>query len=105
MNQILTRKTQFGKKEKDGKSRNYVLYFLNNELLLKQKYPFDPEKERGYDVKTSISGEYIFNGRMYQMRRHVDTHEIRQVSFPVSQMKLKKHGVSNDIKITLTKTE
>lgn len=96
---ILTKKYQFAKHDKDGKDRNYVLYFLNGKQILKQKVPFDAEFERGYDKNTRIFDEYIENGRIHQTRTHLGVS--RKVSFPLSKILLKELEVTKDTKIYL----
>jgi hypothetical protein len=65
MNYILTNHRQYSKKCKDGKHRNYSIYFLNGIQILKQKIPFDTNWDRGFDRRTGIYDEYILNGKMY----------------------------------------
>ena len=111
----LTCTTQCGKKCPDGKSRNFLLYFLNGELILKQKFPFDPNWEKGFDKQTHIFDEYIQNGKMYQSRyRHKgwkfneetkkyeeDKTKTRKVSFPLFKNRLEKFNIPNNLIIKL----
>jgi len=99
MEHKLTYKTQMAKTCKDGKQRNFVLYFLDGVLILKQKASFEETWERGYDGCTHVENEYILNGKMYQTRWRVGTTEKREVYFPLSKRKLKELGVENDVKI------
>lgn len=98
---ILTKKYQFAKHDKDGKDRNYLLYFLNGKQILKQKVPFDSEAERGYDKNTRIFDEHIENGRIHQTRTHLGVS--RKVSFPLSKNKLNELGVNNETTIYISK--
>lgn len=61
----LTKKVQFSVKCKDNKSRNYILYFLNNVQILKLKIPFDTSFEKGSDRVTFFTDEYIKDNRLY----------------------------------------
>jgi len=90
---------QINKHCKDGKDRSYLQYYLNNVKILQQKLPFNEHYENGYNHKTSISDEYILNGKMYQTRYDTVTDKERHVSFPLSKIKLKELGVPNDFKI------
>jgi hypothetical protein len=111
MDYILTRHIQYSKKGNDSKNRNYVLYFLNNELIFKQKLPFDENLEKGFDRRTIIYNEFIKDGKIYQKRRrwlgcgHVDNDktEIRNVSFPLSKQRLKKYNIPPNYTINITK--
>ena len=69
---VLTRKIQCSKKCPDGKSRNFILYFLNGNLILKQKFPYDENYDKGFDKRTHIYDEFILNGRLYQTRKGED---------------------------------
>ena len=95
----LTCHVQGNKKCKDGKSRSFIIYFLNGVQILKQKLPYDETYEKGYDHRTSITDEYILNGSMYQTRRFED--KVRSVNFPLSKRKLLALNVPNDLMIKL----
>ena len=103
----LTRKIQCSKHCPDGKHRNFVLYFLNNVLILKQKFPYDENWEHGFDECTRIYDEYILNGRIHQTRQcwHGCGSKLeskpRQVSFPLSKIKLAELNVPKDFKISI----
>jgi hypothetical protein len=114
MKHILTRHTQINKKCKDGKSRSYILWFVNNVLILKQKFPYDEKWEKGFDHKTSIYDVYVLNGKIHQTRKTykgykwneelkksilIESKE-RIVSFPLSKKKLNQLGILPDVKIT-----
>lgn len=96
---ILTKKNQFAKHDKDGKDRNYVLYFLNGKQILKQKIPFDSDCDSGYDKNTRFTNEYVLNGRIHQTRTHLSVS--RDVSFPLSKEKMKEFQIEKDTKIHL----
>lgn len=114
MDYTLTKKYQFSKHCKDGKDRNYLLYFLNNVQIFRQKVPYDEKCEHGFDATTSIYGEYIHNGYLYQLRQkdlgmeplpnplgvgvyhREQKWEIRSVKFPLSEAKLKTLRVPSD---------
>jgi hypothetical protein len=112
---ILTRATQFSKECKDGKQRNFLLYFLNGNLILKQKYPYDESWEIGFDKRTRIYDEFLLNGRLHQTRKADDQHrlidnhywemvkagKVRHVSFPISKAKLEALKVPKDHKIEI----
>lgn len=105
---ILTSKTQCSKKCKDGKKRNFLLYFLNNTLILRQKFPYDDQYDKGFDKRTLIMGEYLLNGKLYQIRQHwlgcglhdagVHT-KARHVSYPISRKRLEELQVPKDLVI------
>jgi len=105
MDYKLTTNRQYSHHDKDGADRNYVSYFLNGVLILKQKIPFDKNWEVGFDRRTSIYDEYILNGKMYQKRRKWlgccnadnDKTEIREVSLHISI--LKSFGMSNCVNL------
>lgn len=102
----LTKKYQYSKHCKDGKDRNYLIYFLNGIEILKQKIPFNENFEHGFDRRTSITNEYILNGKIYQTRYFHEAcgsepKNIRNVSFPLSKNKLKKFNIPKDLKIEL----
>jgi len=99
MEYILTNKAQLSKRGMDGKSRNYMLYFLNGVEILKQKIPFDINFDKGFDRRVGISNEYILNGRMHQTREVDD--KVRYVSFPLSRQKLAKFSIDKDLKINI----
>jgi len=104
----LTKHYQYNKKCKDGKSRSFILYFLNDDLLFKQKLPYDENWEKGFDHRTSIYDEYILNGKIHQTRTvgwrcgsKNDNLKTRQVSFPLSKRKLTEQYVLPDVKIQI----
>jgi hypothetical protein len=109
----LTKKYQFSKRSKlDGKSRNYLTYFLNGIEILKQKVPFDESLERGFDRRTAIRNEYIMNGKMYQTRisdvwcgKDNSKNKTREVYFPISKKRLSEMGVPLNLKIEMYKNE
>lgn len=101
----LTKTHTHSRHDKDGKRRSYILYFLNDVLILKQKHPFDPKRERGYDSKSWINEVYLYNGCIYQVRTHYETRKARQVRFPVSKKKLIELSVPADVKIYEMKYE
>jgi hypothetical protein len=103
----LTCKAQLSKKCKDGKYRNYLLYFLNGVQILKQKIPFNTRYDRGHDRHTAIYDEYLLGGRLHQTRT-ADvfcgtkvTGRTRRVSFPVSKVKLQQLQVPDDLIIQM----
>jgi hypothetical protein len=104
---LLTKKYQFSKECKDGKQRNFLLYFLNGNLILKQKVPYDEHIDKGFDRRTAIYDECIFNGRLYQTRTAdvwcgtAKTGKTRKVSFPLSRARLLKLGVPEDHRIEI----
>ena len=103
MTPILRKKTKFRVHDKDGKRRNYIVYTLNDELLMKQKYPFDEKGELGFDIRINITDDYLLNGRIHQTRTNVDTQEVRKVSFPASKNVLQKYDIKKDEVIFLSK--
>jgi hypothetical protein len=97
----LTYKCQLNKRDKDNKSRSYLIYFLNGIEILKQKLPFEEDYELGFQHHTGIGNEYLFNGKIYQTRNKFG--ETRNVSFPVSKKKLNELGFPGDFKLELSK--
>jgi hypothetical protein len=107
---VLTRKIQYSKKCKDGKSRNFILYFYNSNQILKQKFPYDEDYDKGFDKRTLIYDEYLFNGRLHQTRKGegkrgvINNHfwgeisgvKTRHVSFPISKAKLEALKIPKD---------
>ena len=61
----LTTKVHLNKRCKDGKSRNFIVYFLNNVEILKLKIPFDTNFEAGHDKVTFFTDHYIKDGRLH----------------------------------------
>lgn len=108
MKHILTKHYQYSKRCNDRKSRNFLLYFVDDVLILKQKIPFDENWEKGFDRRTSIYDEYILNGKMYQTRTvgiqcggDNDNLKTRQVSFPLSKKRLNELNILLDVKIKI----
>ena len=105
----LTCHTQLNKKCKDGKSRSFILYFLDDVLILKHKVPYDEDYDKGCDKITAIWDVYLYKGRIHQIRQKgphwcgmdIIQNKEREVSFPVSVKKLKELGVNPDLKIEL----
>jgi len=101
----LTRKSQYSKKCADGKSRNFLLYFLNDVQILKQKIPYDESIDKGFDRRTAIYDDYLLNGRIYQTRTSdcwcgkTELGKTRKVSFPDSKLKLQELKVPINLKI------
>jgi hypothetical protein len=99
----LTRKIHYASHDAVGKDRNYISYFLNDVLILKQKYPFDASYSAGSDKLTEIFDEYLYNGKLFQKRKLRYDTEVREVSFPVSKQILKSIGVDMNSKYLLKK--
>lgn len=95
----LTSFYQYSHHDKDGRDRNYISFYLNDLLILKQKIPFDTNYERGFDRATSIYDVYLLNGKIYQKRKKFDESEIREVSFPVRKKVLKQFNIPKDLLI------
>ena len=105
-------KVQHSKKCKDGRRRNYYLYFLNDVLILKQKAPFDEKWDHGWQYQTSLSNTYLLNGRIHQTREvknpsawwrgpanQREGTKVREVKFPVSKKVLEQFNIPTDLKI------
>jgi hypothetical protein len=88
MKYTLTHKYQFSKKCKDGHRRNFLIYFLNDIQILKQKVPFDETYRVGYDCKTQILDEFLLNGSIHQMRingqQYVSDEEFQNIQRSIS---------------------
>lgn len=103
----LTSNWQYSHHDKDGCDRNYISFYLNDILILKQKIPFDTNEEKGFDRRTSIYDVYLLNGNLYQKRRkwlgccHPDNDKtgIREVYFPISKKKLAQFNIPQDVRI------
>jgi len=98
MEHILEAKTQFSKKCKDGRYRNFLIYFIDGVQILKQKIPYNERYEKGFDRLTGITNEYILNGKLYQTRyKHngcgSKASDIREVKYPLSKKKLQELNV------------
>ena len=95
----LTRGHQHSKRCKDGKRRNFLLFYLNDILILKQKRPFDENREKGFDGIWFFKNIYLLNGYLYQTR--VNSKKSRDVKFPISKKILKQFNIPKDLKILL----
>lgn len=81
---MLTLKYQLSKKCKDGKSRNFCLFFIDGELALKLKVPYNENYEKGYDTKCHFSDitydeKYIY---MTKISDGKNEPKIRNVKYP-----------------------
>jgi hypothetical protein len=107
MNFKLTSNWQYSHHDKDGCHRNYLSFYLNDILILKQKIPFDTDYEHGFDERTSIYDAYLLNGKLHQKRcrnygcGHPDNNktEIREVSYPISKKILAQFNIPQDFRI------
>lgn len=107
----LTSKYQHSVHCRDGKRRNYMLYFLNGVQILKQKKPFDNRYDKGFDGCCYICDEYILNGKLYQTRYsnsdqprkyyEAGLDVPRSVSYPISKKILKQFNIPEDLKIEI----
>jgi len=105
----LTSKRQYSKTDNDGKDRNYVLFFLNDVLIFKQKIPFVNDYDKGYDRRTAIYDIYLKNNTIHQTRCLKDFYtdavtkekNERKVKFPVSKTKLKCFNIPKNLQIDL----
>lgn len=101
----LKSKTQYSHHDSDGKDRNYLLFYLNDILILKQKIPFDTNWDRGFDRRTSIYDVYLLDGKIYQKRKknsgcnHPDNDKeiVRNVSFPISKKILSQFNIPKNL--------
>jgi hypothetical protein len=93
----LTQKIQLSKKCKDGKSRSYLIYFLNDVKILKQKLPYEEDYDHGHQHHTDINNVYLLGGKLHQTRTKYN--KSRDIYFPISRNKL--IGIPNDFKISL----
>ena len=106
----LTTNWHYSHHDTDGHDRNYLSFYLNDVLILKQKIPFDRNWEVGFDRRTSIYDLYLLNGRIYQKRQkyygcsHPDNGKpkIREVSFPISKKRLEQFNIPKDLVINET---
>lgn len=110
----LTCNVKHAKHCKDGKDRNILQYFLNDILILEQKYPFDTNYDKGYQYTTDIRNEYLLNSNLYQTRQYEPSaawwrcfHKkqqgrIRNVKYPISKKILEQFNIPKDYRITLS---
>lgn len=94
---VLTYKSKHAEHCSDGKDRNYIKYYLNNILILKQKLPFE---DFCYYGNTDIYDEFLLNGCLYQMRNK-SKGKPRMVKFPISKKILEQFNIPNDFKINI----
>ena len=103
----LTSNWQYSHPDKDGCDRNYLSFYLNDVLILKQKIPFDTNWDKGFDRRTSIYDVYLLNGKLYQKRSknfgcsHPDNDksEVREVSYPISKKILSQFDIPKDFRV------
>ena len=108
----LTYKYQSGKRCSDNKSRSLHLFFINDELVLKQKSPYDTNIGNGPGSEGCciIESAYYLNGNIHQTRLSLrknrlfdrtDPHRTRKVKYPISKKLIKKLEIPKDLKIKL----
>lgn len=105
----LTIKTQYSKRDNLGVNRNYILFFLNGVLILKQKIPFDSDYEKGFDRRTSIYDIYILNNKLYQKRKKWlgcsnpanAEQNVREIYYPLSKKVMSQFNIPEDFKIEI----
>lgn len=87
---MLTSKFVHSRKCKDGKNRNFMVYFLNGVEILKLKVPFQENWEFGFqDCHTTFENERIEGNRLHMTKtNHGTNNKVRQVSYPISKKKL-----------------
>ena len=106
----LTATRQYSKHDKDGKDRNYLMYFLNGIRIFRQKIPFDRNYSAGFDRNTAIYNDYIRDGVLYQSRsekrwcgdkekKEKKEVEVRQVRFPLSKKILAQFNIPAKMRI------
>lgn len=110
MEHKLTNKYQHSVHCRDGKRRNYMLYFLNGVQILKQKKPFDNEYEKGWDGCCHFQDEYVLDGKLYQTRysdsdqpNEFKNEVPRYVSYPLSKKILEQFNIPKGLKIKINK--
>lgn len=97
----LTCKSQLNKRGNDKKCRSYLIFFLNNVQILKQKLPFEADYENGFNHRTSFINTYLLNGNLYQTREKFG--KTRNVSYPISKNKLSEIGlIPDNLKIEIS---
>ena len=96
----LTIKRQHAHFDKDKHHRNYLLVFINNICIFKQKIPFDTDYEAGYDMKP-IYNIYILNGRLHQTRKRKGVE--KDVSYPLSKKRLEAFNIPEELRIDTSK--
>lgn len=114
MDYKLTCNVKHAKHCEDGKDRNILQYFLNNVLILEQKYPFDTDYDKGCEYRTDIRDEYLLNGKLYQTRQYNPSGvswrslknkqkgKIRNVKYPISKKILDQFNIPKDYRITIS---
>jgi hypothetical protein len=102
----LTLKYKHSEKCNDKKRRNYLLYFLNDVLILKQKSPYDETYQMGHGNRTYMNNTYLFNGNLHQERSLIyNAVNPRKVKYPISKIRLHALNVPPDLKIPLSDIE
>ena len=111
----LTSVLQHSKKCKDKKRRNFLLWFLNDVLILKQKCPYDESYSIDSQYRTSFTNCYLLNGTLYQTRNSTPFYfwggsknhnrKLREVKYPVSKEVLAQFEIPKDFKIEKTKND
>lgn len=109
----LTTAHQHSARCRDGRRRSFILYFINDVLVLKHKSPYNNNYDKGYDHRTHIFDCYYENGSIHQKRQFSSTwcgetrsmvpSKIREVRFPVKRTVLKDLNIPKDIKIYASK--
>ena len=114
MDYIFTCAYQHSKVCSDNRKRNFLLFFLNDVLILKQKMPFDETYDGGHQNRTWITDIHLLNGYIHQKRqaksggawwRSSNPKEtdgkLREVKYPISKKILEQFNIPKDTKITL----
>lgn len=101
---IFRKKTKCGFYDKDGKQWNYIIYTLNNDILLEQKYPYD-RNFYGFNVALHIKNDYLLNNKIH--RTHINPVDIygykeEDMSFLISKSKLGNYNIKKDKVIFLS---
>ena len=81
---IVTKKYQRRKKCKDGKIRNFVHYFLEDQKILTLKDPFEKNWDKGYDLHTVFSNEYIEGNKLFITKTKFG--KVRNISYPIKKL-------------------
>ena len=106
----LTKKYQHSKKCNDNRRRNFLIFFLNDIQIFKQKVPYDENFDHGCQNRTSFDNIYLLNGYINQKRQSDanvscfgnEQGKMREVKYPVSKKILEQFNIPKDLKITLS---
>jgi len=97
---------------RDGRRRSFILYFINDKLVLKHKSPYVEGYDRGYDHRTRIFDVYYLDGSIHQKRQlmahwcssegAIVNEPVREVRYPAKRNVLKILNIPKGLRIERT---